>query len=361
MIPDALKRIFTIWEGLSKREQTLAIATASVIIVVALLLGYQRSQTHLDELDGEISRLEEKLVSDTMWLEHREATETEYATIAAQHSSEWTEAEIHDRLRQELYRLAQTTPAPLDKNGIPVPNAGNIGNLVEIPSLGKGQMTEGGTGYREYRINLRIPATNLRNIIEFLERLHNSPQSLRIDALDLNRSPESELVAASIDISRIVADGSPIADSASAQNSASGVGRINLNADAWQADNATVQNMESQSIHGAVAVQMMAASAEVYMTRSLSGGGNYEMIVNMSSSSPDVVVGVGVEGNDAVVSPMQPLTADGEVHRYQTQFSIPDTSAPVSIQCPLIQSSSGTGAMVQVTGLLLQTASEVYQ
>lgn len=359
MIPDALDKIFKVWRNLSKREQTLAIATAAVALLLVLFSGYKFSQTRLDELDDEIQRLEEELIAGAALLEHRDATEMEYAAIAAQHSSEWTEAEIHDRLRQELYRLAQTMPPALDANGIPVPNAGNTGNLVEIPSLGKGQMNEGGTGYREYRINLRIPPTYLRNIVTFLERLHNSPQSLRIDALDLNRSPENELVAASIDISRIVADGSSITPVASSPSGSSSLGRINLSADTWQVNNATTQSAQSESIHGAVAIQMMAGSAEVYMTHSLPGGA-YEMIVNLSSSSAEVAVGVGAVGDGITVSPMQPLAADGAVHRYQAQFEIPDSDQPVSIQGPLIQSSSGTGALVQVTGLLLQTASEIY-
>lgn len=360
MVPEAVEKAVKLWERLSRREQALAAATAAVVVLVLVYTGFQRSQARLSELDNEIARLEDELVNNMRLLQHREAIEFEYSAIAAQHSSAWTEAEIHDRLRQEIYRLAQTTPAPLDQNGIPLPNPGNIGNLVEIPSLGKGQMAEGGKGYREYRINLRIPASPLRNIIQFLERLHNSPQSLRIDALDLNRSPEQELVAASIDISRIVADGATLTVPAAVQESPGGLGRINLNAEAWKANNASVQNAPSKSIHGAVAIQMMAASSEVYMKRSLAAG-SYEMITNISSNSPDVVIGVGDGTSGMPLTPMQPLSGNGEVNRYQVQFTIPDNGATTSIQCPLIQSSSSTGAMLQVTGLLLQEASEVYQ
>jgi type II secretory pathway component PulM len=361
MVREAVEKTLKLWERLSRREQMLAAATGAIVVLVLVYAGFISSQNRLRQLDDDIDRLEEDLVHNTGLLQRREAIEFEYSAIAAQHSSEWTEAEIHDRLRQEIYRLAQTTPAPLDQNGIPLSNPGNIGNLVDIPSLGKGQMAEGGKGYREYRINMRIPPSPLRNIIQFLERLHNSPQSLRIDALDLNRSPEQELVAASIDISRIVADGATLIAPATVQESSpGGLGRINLNAEAWKASNASVQNAPSQSIHGAVTIQMMAAGAEVYMNRSLAGG-VYEMIANISSNSPDVVVGVGDGATGAPLSPMQPLTGNGEVTRYQVQFSIPDGGAPVTIQCPAIQSASSTGAMIQVTGLLLQEASEVYQ
>ena len=361
MIPEVLDKMFKTWERLSQREQVLAIATAAVLIIFAAFLVWQRTQDRLDELNDKIKRLEDELVTNTLTLQHREVIEQEYAAIAAQHSSAWTEAEIHDRLRQEIYRLAQNTPAPLDKNGIPIPGSPNIGNLVEIPSLGKGQMAEGGAGYREYRINLRIPPTQLRNIIQFLERLHNSPQSLRIDALDLNRSPEQELVAASIDISRIVADGATLTATESSAAVSGGLGRVNLNADVWKVENASVENAPSQSIHGAVAIQMMAGGAEVYMQHSLPGGATYEMIANISSSSPDVMVGVGSGVDGTPLGPMQPIVGDGQVNRYQASFSLPEGGAPVVIQSPLIQSTSSTGAMVQVTGLLLQAASEVYQ
>jgi hypothetical protein len=361
MIPEVLDKIFKTWERLSQREQMLAIATAAALVIFGVFLVWQRTQARLDELDSKIGRLEDELVTNTLTLQHREVIEQEYAAIAAQHSSAWTEAEIHDRLRQEIYRLAQNTPAALDKNGIPIPGTPNIGNLVEIPSMGKGQMAEGGTGYREYRINLRIPPTELRNIIQFLERLHNSPQSLRIDALDLNRSPEQELVAASIDISRIVADGASLTVPDTSAALPGGLGRVNLNADAWKAENASVQNAPSQSIHGEVAIQMMAGSAEVYMLHSLPGGADYEMIANISSSSPDVMVGVGKGEDGTPFGPMQPVAGDGQVNRYQIPFSLPEGSAPVALQSPLIQSTSTTGAIVQVTGLLLQAASEVYQ
>ena len=360
MIRKIIEKMFKIWDDLSKREQMLAIATATVVVLVGIYWAYQRAQENLKNLDNTIESLENVLEKNIRTLEDRETIEREYAAIAAQHSSEWTEAEIHDRLRQEIYRLAQTTPAPLDQNGKPLPNPGNIGNLVEIPSLGKGQMAEGGKGYREYHINLRIPHTELRKLIQFLERLHNSPQSLRIDALDLNRPPDQELVAASIDISRIVADGAPLSTAVPMPENPDGLGRVHLSADDWKAQNANAQNLASQSIHGAVTLQMMAGSAEIYMTRTLPGGGDYEMTAHIASSSSEVMVGVGEGKTGKPLGPMQPLKGDGQKNSYQVRFTLPDSTTPITVQCPLIQSSSQTGALLQVTGLALQTASEVY-
>ncbi|HDP34967.1 MAG TPA: hypothetical protein ENN29_07645, partial [Candidatus Hydrogenedentes bacterium] len=253
MIPEILEKILQTWRNLSEREQRLAVLTVIAATLMIVFFTFRRAQDRIDDLDREIDILEEQLVSFTGHLGHRDFIEAQYAAIAAQHSSEWTEAEIHDRLRQEIYRLAKNDPPPLDERGIPIDVAARSGNLVEI-SMGKGQMTEGGVGYREYRINLRIQPTYLNNIIEFLQRLHNSPQSLRIDALDLNRAPESDMVAASVDISRIVADGAPMPQGAATVASSSGVGRIPLRADSWEAFGATIQDDESASLraHGAV-------------------------------------------------------------------------------------------------------------
>ena len=209
MMSKVLQRLGNIWQQLSEREQRLALITAVVVAIMISVTLYQRAVERLRQMDATIDRLEDELVSYAYQIAHRELVESRYASVAAQHSSAWTEAEIHDRLRQEIYRLARHMPPPLDDSGIPVNMPNEHGNLVEIPALGQGNLVEGGEGYREYRINLRIPPAPLENIIHFLERLQESPQSLRIDLLELNRAHDGNLVTANLDIARIVADGAP--------------------------------------------------------------------------------------------------------------------------------------------------------
>ncbi len=361
MIHDVLEKVFHAYYKLSQREQRLALITAIVVLLMLVFMVYQRAQERLNTLDREIMRLEDELLAYTRLMAHRDVIQTQYQAIAAQHSSEWTEAEIHDRLRQEIYRLARNNPPPLDANGIPVSTNGGGGNLVEIPTLGRGQMSEGGQGYREYRINLRIPQTQLRNIVQFLERLHNSPQSLRIDALDLSREPKSELVAASIDISRIVADGAVLPPDVPAVTT-DGLGRIALDADAWAGIDATISDAPeaAQSPYGALDIRLTTAAAEVYMQHQLPGGAEYEMIVNMSSTSGDVVMGVGLESDAVLLSPMQQLEGDGETHRYQTQFALPGAGTPVALRCPWIQGNE-PDTLVRLSGLMLRKISESYE
>ena len=197
----------SLWNRLSARERMLAFATCGVVAAFLVFTVVRAGLSGIRELDAEIDRLQETIINCANQMARREAVEEQYAKVAAQHSSAWTEPEIHDRLRQEIYRLARREPPPLDERGISVDNAGSTDNLVEIPALGKGEMAEGGAGYRQYRIPLRIPAVGIKPIIDFLERLQQSPQSLRVDKLELSRMPESDQVAANIVITRTIADG----------------------------------------------------------------------------------------------------------------------------------------------------------
>lgn len=359
MLSNILKNISSLWQKLSDREKNLARLTAAAIALMVIYTGYQRAMARLDDLDMTIMRLEDDLVSYTFQIAHRELVESRYAAIASQHSSAWTEAEIHDRLRQEIYRLARNTPPPLDENGIPL-NQPEDGNLVEIPSLGKGNMAEGGKGYREYRLNLRIPPCPLANLITFLERLQQSPQSLRIDALELNRAIDGNVVSASIDITRIVADGATdTLPAREVQTVATGTGRIMLRAQDWVATGAEIQDVAEAGSHGAVDIQATADTAEVYLLRSLPGGTVYEMIMDLAAAQGEVVLGVGLESEETPFEGAQSIVADGSVYRIHLQFTLPGApGTDVQIKCPLIR-MQGTDAVVHVANLLLRSLAEV--
>ena len=358
MISNMVQKLLHIWQKLSDREKRLAQITGAAVALMLIVSVYQRAMIRLDDLDLTLARLEDDLVSYTFQIAHRELVESRYAMIAAQHSSAWSEAEIHDRLRQEIYRLARRTPPPLDDNGIPVNMPNQDGNLVEIPSLGKGNMAEGGRGYREYRLNLRIPPCPLDNLIQFMERLQQSPQSLRIDALELNRAPDGDLVTASIDITRIVADGASTVSPA-AETVASGLGRVALRAAEWRVDGANVLDVATDSVHGAVEIRATGGEAEAYLLRSLPGGAVYEMIIDMTGAWGDVVLGVGMETESAPFPGAETVAADGNMYRFQVQFTLPGTpAAPVRIKCPLLR-LQGADATVQVVNVLLRKIAEV--
>lgn len=356
MIFNWLQRIINVWQQLAERERRLALITMGVVAVMLGFTAYQRATDRLRDLDNTIDRLEDELISYARQIAHRELVESRYATVAAQHSSEWTEAEIHDRLRQEIYRLARRMPPPLDENGIPINMPNEHGNLVEIPGLGRGNMTEGGLGYREYRINLRIPYSPLENIIYFLERLQESPQSLRIDALELSRAPDDDRVMASVDIARIIADGTP-SSAATVRIISEGTGRIALQAGAWRSTHAEARDAESAGAHGAVELRAQADNAEAWMTRNLPGGAVYEMIIDIACTDT-LLLGIGIEGEPRPFEGIERVAGDGGGYRYHIQFTLPGDSAPKSVRCPWLQFET-SDTVAHISNMLLRKVTEV--
>ncbi len=363
MIANLIQKLFGIWQRLSDREKRLAKLTAVALVIMTGVTLYQRAMARIEDLDQTIARLEDELVSYTSQIAHREMVESQYAEIAAQHSSEWTEAEIHDRLRQEIYRLASLTPPALDENGIPEKDPNSAGNLVEGISLGKGNMAEGGKGYREYRISVRIPPCPLENLVEFMERLQQSPQSLRIDAAELTRAPDGDLVGASVDITRIVADGATVKPGTTTDGApgtaASATGRLALKADDWKCEGAVVVDVASETAHGAVELRNEGDQGEAWMMLDLPGGAVYEVIVDVAGAQGELSLAVGLESGTAPFPGVQQITADGSLYRIQAQFTLPgDPSTLMKVKCPLLV-MRGKDAVAHVANLLIRKVAEV--
>lgn len=369
MLNKTIVQLLTLWAKLSVREKRLAYLTAIAVALMVLVGGYQRVTGTIRTLDNTISRLGDDLVSYTYQIAHREQVEAQYAIVAAQHSSAWTEAEIHDRLRQEIYRLARKVPQELDSNGIPVNTPNTEGNLVEIPSLGKGNMAEGGQGYREYMLNLRIPSSTLENVIYFLERLQQSPQSLRLDGLELNRAPNGEMVSATIDISRIVADGSPQSEDSAdtddylddfeedafpaAQSRSEG---------GWLGEGITVSTLERPDVSArgdAVVISSLQGRSEAYMLQQLEGGGVYHMSLDLAAEPYDFTLGIGLEQDATPFPESQIIAADGDAHRVQFQFTLPGKTGTSSyVKCPWILFND-KDTQAEISNIVLRKIAEV--
>lgn len=191
---------------MSAREQRLALAVAGLVALFAVFMTFRGARDQLRQLDAMIDIRQQDILNYTYLLALNQSVEEQFRKVAMQHSSAWSEAEIQDRLRQEIYRLAQNEPPALDENGIPVRTTGESGNLV-VPSLQPGNLLPGGEDYREFALKLQVMPVPFPSMLEFIERLQSSPQSLRIDGLDLMRSPLDTFVAADIDITRIIAEG----------------------------------------------------------------------------------------------------------------------------------------------------------
>lgn len=367
---ERMKAVGNVWTRLSTRERRLAFLTGAVIGGFLVFSVVRSATASLREMDNEIGRLQDDIINCANQMVRRGAVEEQYAKVAAQHSSAWSEPEIHDRLRQEIYRLARRVPPPLDERGIAVESGGNTENLVEIPALGKGEMAEGGAGYRQYRIPLRIPAVKINPIIDFLERLQQSPQSLRVDKLELYRVPESDQVAASVVITRTIADGTagssdaagdPKGAAAEKQHASAaaadaerggGGGRIPLSASDWVAGGCRVELVEAAGAKPYLEIRADAASATAELDRRLSGDAAYEAVLEISATGK-AEFGIGMEGDRKLFPDSVPLRDDGAKYRYQVQIGVPAEGAKGKVACPrLLLAEKGT--VVQIHNILLR-------
>jgi len=352
------EKISALWAGLSPRERRLALATAAAVAVFVSWTAVQSSLRSIAALDTEITQVQEEIVGAANQIAHRETVDALYGKVAAQHSSAWTEAEIRDRLRQEVYRLSRQDPQGLDENGIPLNVSNTSGNLVEIPSLGEGVMAEGGEGYRQYMLNLRIPAVDINALVAFLERLQLSPQSLRIDKLEINRNPDSPLVAASIDITRTIVDGArkSDADGAAETESAPAEGRIPLAASEWKADGCAVRALDGGS-GPSLEIVAERAGAVAEMIRRVPAAAVFEMNVDITARGGGARLAVGAPGASEGFPNPQTLKSDGGTARYQVRFTAPEGSGETVLACPKLLLDAAD-AVVTVHSLVLRKVSE---
>ena len=205
-----LQRLSESLQNLNPRERTLAIIVLLLVLISVSVMMTRKAQAHLTNLEKMVDRKQQEIINYSLQIAKRKMVESQYVEIAGQHSSQWTASEIHDRLRQEIYRLAKKVPPELNINGTAEPTSNKRGDLVNIPKIGKGELHEGGEGYQEYSLKFRIPSGKFLDVLTFLERLQGSPQALRIDELEIKRPPSGTMVSTTIDITRIIAHGSII-------------------------------------------------------------------------------------------------------------------------------------------------------
>jgi len=202
--------------NLNSRERLLAGVIGVLVIGGALAFGGMRGYNKLEDLDSQIARLEQELMTLAQQNAQRGSVESAYREVVSEHSSEMTVEEIHDNLRREIFRVAK------------VPVAGKDGKadreriLVRIPTLREGLLKEESEGYREYQIQFRVPQARLQNLVRFIQRIETSSQILRIDSLELTRAPDAKLVAAAFVITRVVLDAPDAGGSARASTSGGG-------------------------------------------------------------------------------------------------------------------------------------------
>lgn len=345
------------WRRLNARERTLALAVGALAVAMIALMAYRGAVSRLEAMDRAIDRLHQDIVNYHYQMARRQSVEAQYERVAAQHSSQWTEAEIHDRLRAEIYRLAQKVPPPLGEDGIPVRTTSEEGRLVEIPSLQQGVLLDGGEGYREYRISLRLPQTELMPLVAFLQRLQESPQALRIDSLEISREPLRPVTAARIDITRTVADAAP-------EDTAGGGGKPGPDSDwdrlglaDWKAEGALIRR-QKESAQDSVPYMTVQANTErgvAYRTIPVAAGASYDLYLDLRCAGR---VSLGISGDTGESLLESPVSVEpGEaLNRYHIQFTAPkNASREIQMRVPALL-LEGTDAEAIVHRMVLRKA-----
>ena len=342
------------WQKLSARERTLA-ATVVVLLVVGLAAIFVHGAVvRVQELDDMIAQRQESLIKYRKLVARSQSVDEEYAQVAAQHSSKWTGAEIHDRLRNEIYRLAMKDPPPV---GTPFsPNLGE--SLVSIPTLRQGALKKGGEGYREYQLPLRLPGALVENMVTFLERLQASRQSLRIDRLQLARAPGQPSVTAMLEVTRTVVDGAPKLPEGEVSPYLPGTRYAAVRAagtvqEDWQAQGCEVTQVAEHATQGPDCLKARASEpgATLFLREELAPETEYDVYLDVTAFGPGEL-GVVRGSDEAPYEGAQELVSDGKARQYRLRFTTPP--APDNEVLVPFVTLGEAGAEVYIDNVLLR-------
>ena len=322
--------ISSYWNRLSGREKFLAVLTSGMIFVGVGYLVTTRAVDYLSELNDRVEQLELDLYNLQEQDARAEGVNKAFENVVAMHSSQWTEQEIHDRLRREIYRLALWKPTPEGKEEQATSRSRSKDYMIQIPRLREGTLREDVDGYREYQINLRLAPTNIGDVLHFVQRIQGSRQMLRIDTLDLSRSPKRTEVAAAMEVTRTVLD-NPRGESAVA------VVRKNYARNSsfedwddatrsfipWQSEECAIRPSSQYATDRNRCLQGISKSAEgaVYQAIFLEAGRAYELELDVASHGP---LSLSVRDRDnRILGDAIAILGDGTMNHYRIRFNPP--------------------------------------
>lgn len=337
--------ISRVLQNLSASERRLAVVTAVLLAAFAVFLVVNRCLDALETLDATIESQELALVQFTEQAALAAPVERAFQAMATQHSSKWTQQEIHDRLAFEIRRLTLRQVPP---EGAPLPPARPGDSLVEIRAMPAGALDDSGNGYRSYQINFRTEPTSIQNIATFLQRLQQSTQALRVDFLELTRQPLSTDITAEFHVTRTVIDDAGASDAVTAAVEAAPAGNVTRNGgfemwDAaqqqpadWNANGVAMSPETIEKTEGATALKATAsaAGATVYQVQQLRAGATYEMRFDAASTGTvridviDEATGDPMEGSSS-------LGTEPGMFAYRFRFTVPGSEAvPIPMRAP---------------------------
>jgi len=329
------------------------------IVVLGGFVMKSRAQENLENLDRRISSLEEQVRLNAELVARSESVDRFYSKIAEQHSVLWTDEEIHDRLRREIYRLAMQDYYPPGSDVV-IPD--DAPRLVHIKSLRAGYLLDG-DGYREYQLSFKPLPTDLKSLITFLARLQTSPQTLRIDALDISRPPTRKEVSATIAVTRTVVDAGEGAAEAGDEAGAEGALAPNLvenggfevwnpvteGFDGWQAEGVALAQDVDHAREGDYCMKAVlnADTGAIYQECTVEAGKTYQVAADISAEGDVSVAPFTVDG--APLARLEPaaIEENGAV-RYRWLVTVPGEAGQMAaLRAPILE-LAGAGTTVYV-------------
>ena len=337
------------WENMSPRERRLAVATASVLIIGLVWMGWLSAVRSLAELDEIIEGRQQELVNFRQQMLRQGPVDEAFARIATQHSSAWTAEEIRAGLHREIFRLALRPPPPADT---PVAAGADAPRLVRVPSLPDGVINAEHEGYREYAIEFRVQPAPIADLIAFITRLQESAQVLRIDSMELSREPDSDQVAALLRVTRTVVDGvgqnaaaaEPATEAIKLRGDFEGMADIATIAPDWRAEGCDLIFDEMVHLQGEKTLRATAQMAEARLacTLPVTAGSRYLLTFQaVSLGQVDAAVATLADANaslaSATITPTpQTLTSTGAAMNYTFVVDAPSGSGSV-VLCFLLK------------------------
>ncbi len=360
MLTNFLQKIANTWGKISPREQRLAAAVAVLAVLLTFVMLARGAYEHINDLDSRILQLQDSILTYHRQMALKRSVDAQFARVAAQHSSRWTEAEIHDRLRAEIYRLAQVEPPPLDETGAPVKTTSESGNLVDIPTLQTGTLNDSGEGYREYKISVNIPDVSLEPLLKFLERLQASPQSLRLDLVDITRDHLLTTGAAKIELTRTIVDGSeePL-EIPKGTTLPPRIDREEISLNEWRAEGGDIEELPGDSPDQPRGITLAAKQpgALLYFKDVFSSGSVYDLFLEASVSGNASIAIENLSGQTKLPG-AEPARDDGKPYKYHIEFTTPNADTPtVELRTPVI-TAEAPETRITVYSLLLKKRSQ---
>ncbi len=356
---------------LTPSERRLAGLAVACLIAAIALAGYRVASDRLALMDATIGSMQQELLAYEGLIAQAEPVNQAFNAMASQHSSEWTQEEIHDRLRREITRLSlRQIPPP----GSPIPAATNAGDqLVSIPQMPMGSLVDHEAGYRSYQINFKTDPASIQNIALFVERLQRSDQALRIDSLDIVRQPLANVATANMRVTRTVIDNVARAESAGADGASSqapaaaaavlknpGFEEWDATTNAfpsWTAVQCQVTQHGAQATEGVVCARIQGTDAggSFYQPVEVTAGATYDLQFDAFAWG-DARVEIVDDASGQPFNGAPPLKADGSPNRYHLRFTVPgEPGQAVTLRVPDIV-LKGADAIVLLDNVSLTEA-----